>query len=251
MRSSNPVFFIVGGIFLLVGIPFLIVAFFTYQSTTNFMRGALTTTGTITHCNWVTSTTTTRDSNGNTHTTTSTLCQPTVRFRTQEERPIEFVSNVSNSSMHEGQQVQVSYHADQPENARLSSFGNLWVLPLVFGGLGSVFTLVGLLLLFFVLRPLLALLFIRSVPTASYTSTSSTDSPYTNDAYTTSPYATNSSSTSFYNTDNQETANEDEDDLFEDDEDEGEGDGTEKQDSFANEERFPSDKPHTHNKDTC
>jgi Protein of unknown function (DUF3592) len=248
MRSSKLVFFLVGGIFLLVGIPFLIVAFFTYQSTTNFLRGALTSTGTITRCNWVTSTTTTRDSNGNTHTSTSTLCQPTVRFRTQDERTIVFVSNVSNSSMREGQQVQVSYHADQPENARLSSFGDLWVLPLVFGGLGSVFTLVGL-LLFFALRPLLALLFIRSVPTTSYMGTSSTDSPYTDYAYTNSPYATNFSSTSFSPTNDQETMNEDEDDLFADGEDE-EQDGREQQDALANEERFPSDNPHTYNKDT-
>ncbi len=240
--SSNPVLFIVGGIFLLVGIPFIIVAFFSYQSTSNFMRGAITTTGTITHCNWTTSTTTTRDSNGNTHTTTTTMCQPTIRFHTQEERQVEFVSDYSGGSMHEGQEVQVSYHPEQPEKARISSFGGLWLLPLIFGGLGSVFTIVAL----FLLSPLLLLLFFRPSPASSYATSTYTDSPYSNYSSTASPYATDPSSSSFYNNNSNETFNEDEADEDENEDEEDEA-------NFEDEEMFPSDKKNrsrTSNRDT-
>jgi len=38
----------------------------------------------------------------------------------------------------EGEQVEVLYRADSPEDARINGFASLWLLPLIFGGIGLV-----------------------------------------------------------------------------------------------------------------
>ncbi|WP_367325683.1 DUF3592 domain-containing protein [Streptomyces sp. HUAS ZL42] len=36
----------------------------------------------------------------------------------------------------EGERVEVLYRADSPEDARINGFASLWLLPLIFGGIG-------------------------------------------------------------------------------------------------------------------
>ncbi|MFJ3638338.1 DUF3592 domain-containing protein [Streptomyces sp. NPDC090108] len=43
----------------------------------------------------------------------------------------------------EGERVEVLYRPGSPEDARIDSFVSLWLLPLVFGGIGLVITGVG------------------------------------------------------------------------------------------------------------
>src|SRR5690242_891081 len=97
MRSGISIFGIVGAIFLLVGVPFILIGYFSYVSTAHFMQKAISTQGTIVQCHWTTTTTTTTTSSGR-QTSTSTACQPIVRFQTQQGQQIEFLSNVSSSS---------------------------------------------------------------------------------------------------------------------------------------------------------
>lgn len=42
-----------------------------------------------------------------------------------------------------GDPVRVLYHPDRPHDARIRSFTDLWLLPLILGGLGAVFTTLG------------------------------------------------------------------------------------------------------------
>ncbi|GHF58669.1 hypothetical protein GCM10010218_44980 [Streptomyces mashuensis] len=42
-----------------------------------------------------------------------------------------------------GERVEVLYHADHPDDASISGFASLWVLPLIFGGAGLVVATVG------------------------------------------------------------------------------------------------------------
>ncbi|MFJ4526665.1 DUF3592 domain-containing protein [Streptomyces sp. NPDC088810] len=42
-----------------------------------------------------------------------------------------------------GERVEVLYRADSPEDARINGFASLWLLPLIFGGIGLVFAGIG------------------------------------------------------------------------------------------------------------
>ncbi len=68
-----------------------------------------------------------------------------VRFTAANGEPIEFESTFgSNPPSHRtGDRVTVLYDPDLPQRARIRSFGSLWFLPLIFGGLGGVLTIVG------------------------------------------------------------------------------------------------------------
>ncbi|MFF4359504.1 DUF3592 domain-containing protein [Streptomyces sp. NPDC001604] len=42
-----------------------------------------------------------------------------------------------------GERVEVLYRADSPQDARINGFASLWLLPLIFGGLGLLATGIG------------------------------------------------------------------------------------------------------------
>jgi len=70
---------------------------------------------------------------------------PRVRFVTPSGDVIEFTSlNGSNRPAFEvGEAVSVLYDPASPGNARINSFFQLWLLPMVLGGMGSVFAAIG------------------------------------------------------------------------------------------------------------
>jgi hypothetical protein len=90
------------------------------------------TTGIIVHCDEDTS----DDTSNN---TTTTSCSPTIRFVTREGRIVEFIPSESSSGFGVGQSMPVIYNPHAPEEARISSFSDLWLLPIVFLGVGSIF----------------------------------------------------------------------------------------------------------------
>ncbi|MFJ8032406.1 DUF3592 domain-containing protein [Streptomyces sp. NPDC096032] len=63
---------------------------------------------------------------------------PVVEFTPAEGTPTRFRSSTgANPPSYEvGERVEVLYRADSPEDARINGFASLWLLPLVFGGLG-------------------------------------------------------------------------------------------------------------------
>lgn len=69
-----------------------------------------------------------------------------VRFETADGRQVEIQSRVRSNppAFDVGERVTVRYDPAVPDNARIDSFMERWFGPLIFGGLGSVFLLLGL-----------------------------------------------------------------------------------------------------------
>lgn len=71
--------------------------------------------------------------------------RPIVSFQVPGLPPIRFES-MAHSSPPEyeiGASVRVLYDRDRPSEARIRSFVSLWLLPMILGGLGLIFTAVG------------------------------------------------------------------------------------------------------------
>ncbi|MGW8556626.1 DUF3592 domain-containing protein [Streptomyces tubercidicus] len=66
------------------------------------------------------------------------VAYPVVEFTTAEGMPTRFRSSTGSNppSYKKGDQVEVLYRADSPEDARINGFASLWLLPLIFGGTG-------------------------------------------------------------------------------------------------------------------
>ena len=134
---------IVRNVFTAVGLALLAAALYLYQDTQNFTQGALTGDGVVTELVRARSS----DSNSSTY-------RPVVEFHTDDGSLVEVTSTMgSNSpSFRVGESVQVYYHADRPHQAKINSFLSLWGLPLIFGGIGGIFFLVGFVMIYMARR---------------------------------------------------------------------------------------------------
>lgn len=65
---------------------------------------------------------------------------PVVEFTSADGTPRTFRSSTGSNppSYDKGERVEVLYRADSPEDARINGFASLWLLPLIFGGIGLV-----------------------------------------------------------------------------------------------------------------
>lgn len=123
---------IIRWVFAVIGGAQLVAAYFFYSSTQTFLETAQKTQGVVTDLVRSTS-------------SDSTTYQPVVEFQIQEGRIIEFTSNSGSNppSYTRGESVEVLYDPGRPEKARINGFFSLWGLPVIFGGLGAVFFLIG------------------------------------------------------------------------------------------------------------
>jgi hypothetical protein len=73
------------------------------------------------------------------------VAYPVVEFTAKDGTPRSFRSSTGSNppSYDRGERVEVLYRADSPEDARINGFASLWLLPLIFGGIGLVITVVG------------------------------------------------------------------------------------------------------------
>jgi hypothetical protein len=79
-------------------------------------------------------------------TSDGTVYYPVVRFTTAEGRTVEFRSSTGSSSPPDvGDRVEVLYDSDDPQDAKLSSFFDLWLWTIALGGLGFMFSAFALL----------------------------------------------------------------------------------------------------------
>ena len=71
---------------------------------------------------------------------------PLVRFQTTDGRNIEFESSLSSNPplYHTGQTVSVLYDPGEPQSAAIRGVFSLWLIPMVLGFIGSIFTAVGI-----------------------------------------------------------------------------------------------------------
>ncbi|MGW1892470.1 DUF3592 domain-containing protein [Streptomyces sp. NPDC002004] len=66
------------------------------------------------------------------------VAYPVVEFTSSDGTSRTFRSSTGSNppAYEEGERVEVLYQADSPEDARINGFASLWLLPLIFGGLG-------------------------------------------------------------------------------------------------------------------
>jgi Protein of unknown function (DUF3592) len=125
VRHAWLLFPIVGGVFFVVGVVILV-------DTARFVSEADRATGTVIDLSRSV------DEEG------SVTFSPVVRFTTAQGRTIEFVSSSSSSSPpQQGDDVEVLYDPDDPGDARLAGFFDLWFLPVAFTVLGAAACAIG------------------------------------------------------------------------------------------------------------
>lgn len=124
---------IFGAIFLLAGVGMLTGGFFVWHSSADFAAHAVSAEGTVTDLAF------SRSSKG------SGTYRPVVQFTTADGAIVHMTGATGSSppAYARGDHVRVLYDKANPEHARLDSFAENWLAPLILGGLGSVFTLVG------------------------------------------------------------------------------------------------------------
>lgn len=81
----------------------------------------------------------------------SATYKPVVQFSTNDGREVEFTSTTGSNppAFTRGERVEVLYQPGTPERAKIASFFQLWGMPLIVGGIGAVFALLGLGFVFF------------------------------------------------------------------------------------------------------
>ena len=138
---------IIGSVFACVGLVFILVSFWTYRNTQQFLAQSETAQGEVIDL-------VLRSSHDGDSGTSSGVYYPVVRFATAEGEYIEFQSGVGSQppAYRIGDSVTVRYRPDNPYRARIDSFFQLWFLSVLFGGLGFVFGSIGLVLILVVYR---------------------------------------------------------------------------------------------------
>lgn len=125
----------IGGIFLLVGIVVLSLGGYFYWNTQEFVKRAQHVTGKVIEM---------QRSGKNTY-------APVVQFETSDHRTITGASKISsNPPTHAvSDSVTVLYRPEDPDDFRLDEPLDLWFLPCLVGGLGSVFFIIGAAMMIF------------------------------------------------------------------------------------------------------
>lgn len=138
--------------FFVIGLAFLVGSFVSMQNSKAFMKTALSAEGEVLEL------ITRRSSNG-TGAGTSISYTPEVKFQTADGQDITFESSVGSNppSYSQGEKVKVWYDPQDPYRARLDGFAGNYLVSVITGFMGLVFTAFGVLpLLYFARRKRLA-----------------------------------------------------------------------------------------------
>jgi hypothetical protein len=118
---------------LALGVGMLLASVATFVHTKRFTAGAEHATGTVIDLS-------------EDFTSDGTVYYPVVRFTTAAGRTVEFGSSSGSSSPPDvGDRVEVLYDLDDPQDAKLSGFFDLWLWTIALGGLGFLFSAFALL----------------------------------------------------------------------------------------------------------
>lgn len=125
----------IGLIFLVAGVGLVIGCFFAVSRTKRFLSTAREVRGQVVGIE-------SRRGRGQ-H--ASRMHYPVLRYRTQEGTQHEVVSSVGSNPPRykEGDSVTLLYDPQNPLDARIHTFLNVWLFPVVLGGVGGAFVLVG------------------------------------------------------------------------------------------------------------
>lgn len=136
LRFTALILGVIGSVFTVIGVT-------TGVNTHSFVNSAITTQGTIVNFSRRLSTDSKKQS--------IYYYYPVIKFTAQNGEPTTFESNVgSNSPAYtQGQQVEVLYNPEQPKSAQINSWVELWIISVVFGGVGPLLLLGGLISLYY------------------------------------------------------------------------------------------------------
>ncbi|MBD2361156.1 DUF3592 domain-containing protein [Anabaena minutissima FACHB-250] len=75
----------------------------------------------------------------------SKVYYPVVKFTPSSGDPTTFEANSGSNppAFKKDQPVEVLYHSQEPNSARINSWADLWFLPVIFTAMGSLFVLIG------------------------------------------------------------------------------------------------------------
>jgi len=130
---------IIGPIFLVVGVGLLVGCFAAFNRTKRFLTTAREARAEVVGIQ--------QRHGGNSQ---SRSYHPVLRYRTQEGATKEVVSAVGSNPPRykEGDSIVILYDPARPDDMRIHSFGNVWIVPLILGGVGGIFIIVGAVLTF-------------------------------------------------------------------------------------------------------
>ena len=129
---STAMLFILPAVFTLVGLGMLAPALWVGYQSWAFLQAAQAAPGTVIGLQWSDD----EDSSG---------ARPVVRYEVRGE-PYQITGDVWSSppAYDIGDPVRVLYPPGQPRAARLEAWFDFWFLPVFLGGMGLLFTLVGI-----------------------------------------------------------------------------------------------------------
>ncbi|MER5939140.1 DUF3592 domain-containing protein [Streptomyces sp. NPDC001928] len=124
------------------GTVFLVIGLILAGMSVSFLADAERAPGTVVELEWRS------DDNGASRKARENnrpVAYPVVEFTSADGTARTFRSSTGSNppSYEEGERVEVLYRADSPEDARINGFASLWLLPLIFGGIGLVIAGVG------------------------------------------------------------------------------------------------------------
>jgi hypothetical protein len=130
---------IIGPIFLVVGVGLLVGCFGAFTRTKRFLATAQEARAEVAGIE--------ERHGGNSQ---SRSYHPVLRYRTQEGATKEIVSSVGSNPPRykKGDSVVILYDPAKPDDMRIHSFANVWLVPLILGGVGVIFIGVGAVLTF-------------------------------------------------------------------------------------------------------
>ncbi|MEH2067024.1 MAG: DUF3592 domain-containing protein [Nostoc sp.] len=137
MKEDTKFLLLFGSIFGGVGSVFAVIGIIIGMNTRSYVANAIPAQGTVIDLVEHSSV----DSDGH----YSYAYYPIVQFTTHAGEPTVFESNSGSDppGYTRGDRVEVLYRPDKPGSAKINSWLSLWLLPLIFIGLGSIFALVG------------------------------------------------------------------------------------------------------------
>lgn len=124
------------------GALFLVVGLVLAGMSVSFLEDAERARGTVVSLEWR------NDHNGASRRAQANdkpVAYPVVEFTPDDGAPRKFRDSTGSNppSYEAGERVEVLYRADSPGDARIDGFASLWLLPLVFGGVGLLIAGVG------------------------------------------------------------------------------------------------------------
>jgi hypothetical protein len=119
-----------------IGCVSLMATVITYFYTRHFISHAQRTSGTVVEIREKTD-------------AENSICDYAIIFRFQDASGLPHtVSSTIFASVHAGDSITVLYPSDDPQNARINRFWQVWRLPIIFGICGSIELLFGLIVLY-------------------------------------------------------------------------------------------------------